>query len=280
MRELVRYTCATCGGALIINRSEQVFKCPFCGNGFDVARMHKKEILNDAETNLKQMEYNAAKDKFDSLLKSDPQDFDALKGHVFCAGKLRGTESFQSIERIRNCEWTELVKTLTDVKTRAREEDVPFFNKICELLVTIEEQTKAQNALTAANKQYKHELDNQTQAEEGFRGGLIFFMFIFILFTMAIFVGYDPLSGIYVGIACVVIFIILYILFKILGKIAWNSHQKQMYLIRKEIFEAKTKLDEIEDKYDKDYHELISMDHSDTDANAPAYSPLQDYSEE
>lgn len=32
MRELVRYTCATCGGALIVNRSEEVFKCPKAPN--------------------------------------------------------------------------------------------------------------------------------------------------------------------------------------------------------------------------------------------------------
>lgn len=280
MRELVRYTCATCGGALIVNRSEEVFKCPFCGNGFDAAKMHKREILNDAETNMKQMEFNAAKDKFDSILKSEPQDFDALKGIVLCAGKLRSLESFQSMDRIRSCEWTGMVNELTDVKKRAKKEDVPFFTMIGELLVTIEEQTRLQSELTNAENKSKNEIAKQNQTEESGRGLLYFFMFLFILLTLGVFVSGTPVSGIYCGIGCAVLFIIIVVLVKVTGHFGSNSHKKKMYYIRKELIETRKKLDEIENKYDNYYRELLLMDHSGSDKQAPVYSSLQDYSEE
>ena len=53
-----------------------------------------------------------------------------------------------------------------------------------------------------------------------------------------------------------------------------------MYYIRKELIETRKKLDEIENKYDNYYRELLLMDHSGSDKQAPVYSSLQDYSEE
>ena len=280
MRDLVKYTCATCGGALIVNRNDEVLKCPFCGNGFDAARMHKREILNDAETNLKQMEFNAAKDKFDLLLKSNPQDFDALKGLVLCAGKLRSFEAFQSVERIRSGEWTGLVNALVDVKQRAKKDDVPFFKKVEELLVTIEELTKIQNELHAVDKKSINEIADNSQSEENGRGIIFFFIFVFFFLTIIFFLKAGPMPGIYCGIACIVLLAVIIALVKVTGHFGWNSHQKKMYYIRKELIDTKTKLTEIENKYDNCYRELLAMDHSDTDSQTPVYSALQGASEE
>ena len=59
-----------------------------------------------------------------------------------------------------------MVNELTDVKKRAKKEDVPFFTRIGELLVTIEEQTRLQSELTNAENKSKNEIAKQNQTED------------------------------------------------------------------------------------------------------------------
>ena len=71
MRDLINYTCKECGGALVVDRNQKIYECPFCGTAFDFVTIHRKELLNDAGKDLKNMEFFAAKQKYKSLLESD-----------------------------------------------------------------------------------------------------------------------------------------------------------------------------------------------------------------
>ena len=98
MRDLVSYTCSSCGGALTVDKSQEVYECPFCGNAYDFVQMHHDELLKDAETNMRQMEFTSAKEKYSAILESDPQDYYALRGLVLCSGPGISTESFKKPE--------------------------------------------------------------------------------------------------------------------------------------------------------------------------------------
>ena len=133
MRKLISYSCSTCGGALIVNRSEEVLNCPFCGNAFDLTLMHRKELLEDAAVNMQQREFNAAKAKFNSLLESDPHDFEALRGLALCAGKLQSVFSLKSPDKIKKPELDEMRTALEFAKANASADDASYFADLLSL---------------------------------------------------------------------------------------------------------------------------------------------------
>lgn len=134
MRDLVSYTCSSCGGALTVDKSQEVYECPFCGNAYDFVQMHHDELLADAETNMRQMEFTSAKEKYSAILESDPQDFYALRGLVLCSGPIISTESFKKPEKLTDCSFDQMKDCLNKVKEQAKEADQPYFEKLCELV--------------------------------------------------------------------------------------------------------------------------------------------------
>lgn len=134
MRDLVSYTCSSCGGALTVDKSQEVYECPFCGNAYDFVQMHHDELLKDAETNMRQMEFTSAKEKYSVILESDPQDFYALRGLVLCSGPVISTESFKKPEKLTDCSFDQMKDCLNKVKEQAKEADQPYFEKLYELV--------------------------------------------------------------------------------------------------------------------------------------------------
>ena len=134
MRQLVSYTCSACGGALTVDRKQEVFECPFCGNAFDYARLHREDILNEAAVNMRNMEFKAAKDKFNSVLESDPRNFKALRGLALCDGNLLSEDSINRLDKMTGCSFDSMKKTLNEVKDRASESDALYFAKLIELI--------------------------------------------------------------------------------------------------------------------------------------------------
>lgn len=133
MRELVSYTCSACGGALTVDRNQEVYECPFCGNGYDFVQMHHDELLKNAAVNMRQMEFTAAKEKYDSILESEPQDFEALRGLALCSGGIISTDSMRKPEKMAICSFDLMKRTLQDVQKRAKETDLPYFERMYEL---------------------------------------------------------------------------------------------------------------------------------------------------
>ena len=134
MRDLVSYTCSSCGGALTVDKSQEVYECPFCGNAYDFVQMHHDELLKDAETNMRQMEFTSAKEKYSAILENDPQDFFALRGLVLCSGPLISIESLKKPEKLTDCSFDQMKDCLNKVKEQAKEADQPYFEKLYELV--------------------------------------------------------------------------------------------------------------------------------------------------
>jgi len=71
MTKLTSYTCAKCGGVLNVDIGQAVFDCPFCGNGFDLSDFHRGEVLNEAALNLKNREFQSARNAYSELQKME-----------------------------------------------------------------------------------------------------------------------------------------------------------------------------------------------------------------
>ena len=134
MEELVSCLCTKCGAALNVESSHEEFDCPFCGNGFDFADIHYRELLSDAKSYLRRMRFVMAKNKFDEILESRPQDFEALQGLVLCALGLQSENSLNEMDELKGCNLEAARSTVVNVVGRASEKNVPYFDRIIKLI--------------------------------------------------------------------------------------------------------------------------------------------------
>jgi len=281
VRELVSYTCTSCGGALIVDRNEKVLACPFCGNAFDVVLMHRKELLGDAATNMQHMEFNSAKEKFESILTGDPNDFEALRGLVLCDGKLRSVNTLQTPEKMKVCSFDNMQNSLEKIVNRAKEEDIPYFKKLSEMVTLAEEHLKISNKKTAIPDAAKEEYRRFTDQEEGiFR---LYFTYHLITILIAIFIFWfgNPVTAIYVELGALGGFIPIYLICKFVVKKKFEQkHHAKMAAISGEEHEMDARLADIEAKYAEALDELEKLEPATQDMKAPVYSPMQNGAEE
>lgn len=134
MRDLICYTCSKCGGALTVEKTQEVMECPFCGNAFDYVFFHRGELLEDAGRNMKRMEFNAAREKFDRILESDPNDIDAIKGRIFCAGSIKSEETFKSPDKMKMASLDKMKQAAKELQDNSSEDVLPYFRKITDLI--------------------------------------------------------------------------------------------------------------------------------------------------
>ena len=140
MAQLKSYTCSKCGGALIVDKEQEVYDCPFCGTKFDFQDFHGGDVLGDAGTALRQMEFTAAKEKFERILKDDPTNFTALRGLVFCAGHINSPQYIQRIEKLKKCDIKKMREVIPHAEENALDEDKAYFTTLSSMLDLYDEQ--------------------------------------------------------------------------------------------------------------------------------------------
>ena len=133
MAQFKSYTCSKCGGALVVDDDQKIFECPFCGASFGIDDFHHDEILAQAQTSLRLLELSSAEKNFELILERDPHNFDALRGLVYCAGKISTTPHLQKIERLENSDLDKVIQVVTRAENDARPEDKLFFTKFHEM---------------------------------------------------------------------------------------------------------------------------------------------------
>lgn len=280
MRELVRYVCSSCGGALIVDRNQGVYDCPFCGNAFDGAVIHRDEVLSDAENNLKQREFHSAKEKFDSMLDGDPHDFDALRGWVLCAGKLPSVNTLRKPDKVSECDLANFKKALDDVLKKAPEEYLPYFEKLSEMHGIASDYKKLADKKRDLDKAFELAKIKHNQRESSAAGISIF---VFLASLTALFIWFLSNPDSFVN--CAVIAVpgelalfaaLVFLPLKFLAK----RFDKEERGFRGQKQELADKISEVEERYGRACAELDKLDVSDTTAQAPADSPAENLAEE
>ena len=175
MANLKRYSCSKCGGALIVDKEQEVFDCPFCGTKFDFDDFHGEDILGDGVKALRQMEFSSAKEKFEHILKDDPSNFTALRGLVFCAGHVNSQFHIRSIEKLRHRNIGKMREAISYASEKALDEDKEYFSTLSSMLDLYDEYSELSKESADLRNQQKSEissLSDLTEKKESVAGAM------------------------------------------------------------------------------------------------------------
>ena len=87
MRELVSYSCSSCGGNLVPDQEGKIYRCLFCGVAFGSSILFNKDAEYKAYKAAMADEFNEADVWYRCVLMRDPGYAKALRGRILCAGK-------------------------------------------------------------------------------------------------------------------------------------------------------------------------------------------------
>ena len=158
MAKLISYSCSKCAGVLTFDEGLALFECPFCGNEFNIVELHREELAEQAESALKRLKFETAKEKYKAMLSKNPRDFEALLGMILAAGKISSADDLKNLDKVKNYDPAPAKHALRDAKI-ASEENADYFEKLT-LLFKLADDYKA----------HWHERDERTQnARNSFR---------------------------------------------------------------------------------------------------------------
>ena len=128
MAKLRSYSCAKCAGVLNFDEEQELFDCPFCGNKFNLIELHRDDLIGQAESALRRLRFDTAKQKYEAMLVKNPRDFEALLGLVLADGNIVSTEVFKDINKLKDCQLGFAKVALRKAKA-ASEENTAYFDK-------------------------------------------------------------------------------------------------------------------------------------------------------
>lgn len=149
MAELVSLTCGQCGGTLNVEKGHEIFDCPFCGADIDSFSLFRDDLLKQAETCLRRMDFTEASRIYENILRKVPNEFHALNGLVLCAGNVISVASLKKHDKLETIKTKEMLMRIEYVGKHAHEEDKPYFDTLHKLVETAKEyqETKAERDL-------------------------------------------------------------------------------------------------------------------------------------
>ena len=123
------HTCTTCGGALVVHSGRQQYECPYCSVFYDYEYFRSEDILDQADSSLRILQYDSAKEKYDFVLQKEPNNFRALTGTLLCDAKINRVSGLGKIGNVFHLD-PSLIK---ETEEKARPEDKPFFSKLFQM---------------------------------------------------------------------------------------------------------------------------------------------------
>lgn len=142
MAVLKSYTCSKCAGVLLFDSDQEFFDCPFCGTKFNAVDFHGDEILDQAKDCLMKKSFDAAKDKYLTVLDNDSKNFDALLGLVLCELKISSAKELEDRNVLANSDLIAVKKALINAKRQLTKSEADYFDKIMDLIGLHEKITK------------------------------------------------------------------------------------------------------------------------------------------
>lgn len=134
MAVLKSYTCSKCAGVLLFDSDQEFFDCPFCGTKFNAVDFHGDEISDQAKDCLKKKLFDAAKDKFLTVLDNDPKNFEALLGIVLCELNITSPEELTDRTVLVNRDLIPAKRALINAKRQLPKNKAGYFDKLMDLI--------------------------------------------------------------------------------------------------------------------------------------------------
>lgn len=307
MRELVSYSCSSCGGALTVDKKQEVYECPFCGKAYDFVQMHHNELLMDAAANMRQMEFASAKEKFNTILKSEPDDFEALRGIVLCEGNLMSVDSLRKIGKAKESSFKPMSESLKNARECAKEKEKPYFEKFSELIDLAQQYQQAEEERIKlgieSGEQFKTIVQMDVEREEDKQTAKDAAAVIGEIISSPIDEGFmDYESKLTVGMMALVLLgfaiigflayalrlwsipVIILLAASIIGGLLLNrrayehreaSVRTNMKGSQKQTHEVLLRISKIEQQYSETYHAMVKLEPITKKAKAVTYTPKQ-----
>ena len=156
------HSCTKCGGALIVHNDRQQYECPYCSVFYDYEYFRSRDILDQADSSMKMLQYDSAREKYEFLLKKDPHSFRALRGILLCDAKINRPSELSKPENLLRI----TPASLNEAEGDADPEEKPYFAKI-RLMYEIAKYTRA-------NQQEKERIEKAGSCGVSGDGGRMF----------------------------------------------------------------------------------------------------------
>lgn len=192
MANLSSYSCPKCGGILNVDADHDIYDCPFCGGHFDYVQFHKLDLLSQAEKDLLNGEFNAAKEKYTLLLNDGAKDFRTLQGYLFSIGNIHSADKLDDVTYLNRCYADGIIKLVSEDARYSKGEYAGYFGLFPEL---IKHSQKYEEAKAEYHRAYTYSKSAKSVDSE------------------------DPDSGYFVGIVVLSVLVSTIIAFNLMEKI-------------------------------------------------------------
>ena len=120
------HTCTKCGGVLTVHNDRQQYECPYCSVFYDYSYFRSRDVLDQADSSLKVLQYDSAREKYDFILQKEPHNFRALIGKFLCNARINKVEALGKIENFRRI----TPASINEAEEMALPENKSFFSKL------------------------------------------------------------------------------------------------------------------------------------------------------
>ncbi len=141
------HNCTKCGGTLIVHNDLQQYECPYCSVFYDYEYFRSRDILEQAAASQKMLQYDSAIEKYEFILKKDPQNFTAIRGKLLCESKINRPEELRKAEKMMQISLDSLMQAEKAVEPDGK----PYFSQLLRLRML----ARSQAALHDSEKRKK-----------------------------------------------------------------------------------------------------------------------------
>ena len=183
MAVLKSYTCSKCAGILIFDSDQEFFDCPFCGTRFSSVDFHGNELLSQADACLERREFNAAKEKYKTILAEDSRSFNALRGMLLSTIMVTSEKELSDINILKKANLDRIRKELDNAMDFSGKRNTEYFDTISQMTDKVEELKQLEKIRSEMeSKRSKQLLDNVSRTLDG-TSGKVFTKYIIWLFV-------------------------------------------------------------------------------------------------
>ena len=138
MEEKIKVICTQCGAALIPDKENMIYRCTHCGVAFGSSIIFDRDAVNKARKALSFAEFNEADVWFQCVLMLCPDDFEALRGRVLCAGKWCSFMDIKEPFNMPAVRFARIRDSIDDAIAHAELSDIGYFENCKKMIDTLE----------------------------------------------------------------------------------------------------------------------------------------------
>ena len=127
--ELNDLACSKCGGGMVLDKSRKLYVCKYCGIAYGYS-LFFGNMRQKAYEFLKEGDFEEADKRFVQILMQDPEDLEAMRGRILCAGKWRAFGEMKVTDKLTKEQLKELRERIDEAKAHFSGRDEYYPTKI------------------------------------------------------------------------------------------------------------------------------------------------------